>query len=74
LNTKSLFGMAPSALVVAAPAVALESIHPAPTKGVEPKNDAQSACFEMMRGSETADEARKAMREFRGVRPERRRR
>ncbi len=64
MNTKILFGMALSALVVGAPAMALESNNSARPKGGEPKKDAQTACMEMMQGSGTTDEGRNAMREF----------
>lgn len=64
MNAKILFGMALSALVVAAPALALEPHNSTHPKTGEPKKDAQTACMEMMQGSGTTDEGRKAMREF----------
>ena len=65
MKIKILSGIALSALVVAAPALALEGSNPTHQKSGDPKKDAQAACMEMMQGgSGTTDVGRKAMREF----------
>jgi hypothetical protein len=64
MNPKILSGIALSALVVAAPAMALEPNNSTHPKTEEPTKDAKTACMEMMQSSGTTDEGRKAMREF----------
>jgi len=64
MNTKISSEIALSALVVAAPAMALEPNNQTHPKTGEPKKDAQTSCMAMMQGSGTTNEGRKAMREF----------
>ena len=64
MSARFLFGIALSALAIGAPAMALESNGSTKPKGPEPKKDTHATCMEMMEGSGTTDEGRKAMREF----------
>ena len=64
MNPKILSVIALSALVVAAPAMALEPNNSTHPKNGEPTKDAETACMEMMQSSGTTDEGRNAMREF----------
>ena len=53
-----------SALILGPPVMAQQPSKSAEPKSGEPKKDAQTACMDMVRGSGTTEEGKKAMQEF----------